>query len=279
MKKIHTPQFQLAKQIASLFASLSQVEAIALAGSCGSGPGKIDPASDIDLYVYTRGDIPLDARRSIAERSGGFTQSNFGLNYWGAGDLWVNSPTGIEMDIMYFDAMWMEDQILRVVERNQASLGYTTCFWYTVRQSIPFYDSGTWFANLQKRCSIEYPETLRRNIIRYNHPVLRGIITSYAAQIEKAVKRNDLVSINHRLAALFASYFDIIFAANRQLHPGEKRQVEFAVNNCPALPTDLQADITSILLLTTSDISALPSRIAGLLDRLDQMLKDAGIKC
>jgi hypothetical protein len=273
MDKMQSTQLQLAKKIADLFASLPQVEAIALAGSRGNGAGTMDSSSDIDLYVYTRGDIPLEARRAIVERTGGATRSNFNLNYWGAGDFWVNAPTGIEMDIIYFGTTWMEDQISRVVERHQASLGYTTCFWYTIRQSILFFDSQTWFANLQQQCSIAYPEALRQNIISYNHPVLRVIIASYAAQLQKAVKRRDLVSINHRLAVLFASYFDILFAVNRQLHPGEKRQVEFAINNCHILPADMEADIASVLSLTAADISELPSRVSGLLDRLDQMLE------
>lgn len=271
-------QLQLAKQIADCFASLSQVEAIAVAGSCGSGPGTYDSASDVDLYVYTRSEIPLESRRTIVERTGGAIQSNFNLNYWGPGDLWVNAPTGIEMDLIYFDAIWMENQIARVVERHQASLGYTTCFWYTIRQSLSFFDSHGWLANLQQRCSVAYPEVLRQNIIAYNHPVLRGIITSYAAQIEKAVKRGDLVSINHRVAALFASYFDILFAVNRQLHPGEKQLIEFAVNNCPILPVNMETDMASILLLPTADISELPGRIAGLLDRLDEMLENEGLE-
>lgn len=66
------------------------------------------------------------------------------------------------------------------------------------------------------------PEPLRRNIIAHNHPVLRRIITSYFHQIEAAVHRQDVVSIHHRLAALVASYFDVLFALNRVLHPGEK---------------------------------------------------------
>ncbi|HEU5089079.1 MAG TPA: hypothetical protein VFT99_16600, partial [Roseiflexaceae bacterium] len=127
---------ELATQLATLFGPLPQVEAVAVAGSLGSGPGASDSASDIDLYVYTRSAIPLDTRLSIAEQTGGFGRSNFDVNYWGSGDLWVHAPTGIELDVMYFEAQWMENQIAEVVEHYQPRMGYTTCFWYTVRQSL-----------------------------------------------------------------------------------------------------------------------------------------------
>jgi hypothetical protein len=271
-----TPHRKLAGQVADLFAVLPQVESIALAGSRGSETGALDDASDIDLYIYTRGEIPLEDRISIVERTGGASRSNLNLNYWGPGDEWLNAPTGIEIDIVYFDAAWMEDQISRVVESHQASMGYTTCFWRTIRQSAVFFDPHGWFAELQRRCQVEYPEPLRQNIVTLNHPLLRSIIPSYANQVEKAVKRRDLVSINHRLAALFASYFDILFAVNRQLHPGEKRMVEFALNDCNLLPVNMEADITSIMLLNEADVSDLPARIAKLLDHLDQMLENEG---
>jgi len=273
---MESTHFQLAQQIADLFASLPQVEAVALGGSRGSGAGTSDNASDIDLYVYTRGDIPLEKRQKIMESSGGATKSNLNLNYWGLGDEWLNAPTGIEIDIVYFDALWMQDQIARVIDKHQASLGYTTCFWYTVRQSSLFYDPNAWFANLQQKCYSQYPETLRQNIISLNHPILRSIIPAYAYQINKAVRRFDIVSINHRLAALLASYFDIIFALNRQLHPGEKRLIEYAVNNCSLLPIDMETNIASILLTTNADVSDLPVRVARLLDHLDHTLDYEG---
>jgi hypothetical protein len=274
---MQSTHLKLAKQIADLFAPLPQVEAVALAGSRGNKSGSTDNASDIDLYVYTRGDIPLEVRESIVQRSGGASRSDLNLNYWGPGDEWINTPTGIEVDIVYFDATWMEDQITRVIDQHQASMGYTTCFWHTIRQSNIFFDPHHWLAYLQQKCQSEYPEPLRRNIITLNHPVLRGIIPSYAFQIEKAVKRGDLVSINHRLAALLASYFDILFALNRQLHPGEKRLVEFAVNNCLLIPANLESDITSILQFMEADIPDLPTRVNRLLDQLDTLLVDEGL--
>lgn len=267
-----TAHQKLAAEIAGYFAELPQVKAVALSGSRGQGAGRTDAASDIDLYVYTSGSVPVADRQAIVEHSGGATVANLDLNYWGPGDEWYNAPTGIEVDIVYFDARWMDEQITRVVEKHEASLGYTTCFWHTVRQSAILYDPKAWFAQLQARCQVEYPEPLRRNIVSLNHPVLRGIIPAYAPQIEKAVARRDLVSINHRVAALLASYFDILFAVNRLLHPGEKRMIDFAVRNCSLLPANFEADLEAVLLLSAAQVSELPKRVTALLDHLDEIL-------
>ena len=267
---------QLARQIARAFSLLPRVEAVALGGSHGKGPGAYDTISDIDLYIYTRGDIPIQDRQHIIRTSGGSVRANLALNYWGAGDEWFNTPAGIEVDCMYFARTWIQEQVTRVMKNHQPALGYTTCFCYTVSQSYVFYDPEGWFADLQAQCQAEYPEALRQNIIAHNYPVLRSIIPAYAVQIEKAVNRTDIVSINHRLAALLASYFDIIFALNRQLHPGEKRLVEFALNHCARLPVEMDKDLNAILLIARDEIAALPGRLGSLLDHLDQLLQSEG---
>ena len=264
----------LANQIARLFAALPQVEAVALGGSqMGASP---DATSDIDLYVYTRGDIPLEDRQSIVDRSGGASQVNLGLNFWGPGDEWFNAETGIEVDLVYFDTLWMEGQINQVIQQHQASLGYTTCFWHTIRQSRVLHDPQCWFRALQDQCHVDYPEALRHNIIALNHPVLRNIIPSYTNQLAKAVKRRDLVSVNHRLAALLASYFDVIFAVNRILHPGEKRLVTFALAQCEKLPVDMAVDIDSVLGVSSAADQKFMMLLTNLLDRLDRLLIDEG---
>ena len=262
---------ELARKVAGEFAALPQVEAVALGGS--QVGGTIDTSSDIDLYVFTRADIALADREIIVHRCGGASRSSLGLTFWGPGDEWFDAATGIEVDIVYFDAAWMENQMHRVLREHQASLGYSTCLWYTVRQSLVFYDPHGWFAALQLESRQEYPELLRRNIIALNHPVLRSVIPAYAHQLEKAVQRRDLVSVNHRLAALFASYFDVLFAINRVLHPGEKRLVAYAASLCEKVPTAMETDVEAVLRAASPPDQDLLVHLKRMLDRLDVMLE------
>jgi hypothetical protein len=272
-----TEHLALARRIAGLFARLPQVEAVALGGSRGDGGIATDPSSDIDVYVYNRGDIPLPVRGEIVEASGGATLTSLDLRFWGPGDEWLNAATGIHVDAIYFGAAWMEEQIDRVLVRHEASLGYSTCFWHTVRGSIVLEDPRGWFAALQERCQVDYPEELRVKVVALNHPVLRSVLPAYAGQLGKAAARADLVSVNHRLAGLLASYFDIVFAVNRVPHPGEKRLIEAAVGSCSRLPAGMAADLGEILETATTDLAGLPGRVDRLLDRLDALLAAEGL--
>ncbi len=260
----------LPTRLAALFGELPQVVAVALGGS--SAAGATDAKSDIDLYVYTRAEIPPADRQAIVARLGGATRADFEQNYWGPSDQWLDAVTGQEIDAVYFDAAWMAAQLTRVLDAHTPSLGYTTAFWHTVRQSRPLHDPTGWLAEQQRRAAVAYPEPLRRAIVAYNQPVLRDILTSYTAQIEKAVARDDLVSVNHRLAALLASYFDILFAANRVPHPGEKRLLARAVALCPSLPPGMAADVTATLTAAGAAPGELLGHLDRLLDRLDEWL-------
>lgn len=261
----------LALQVAEHFAKHPQVEAVALGGSHSAGVA--DAGSDIDVYVFTRADIDTATRASIIAALGGASRANIGMTFWGPGDEWFHAPSGIEIDATYFDATWLEGQLERVILQHQPSLGYTTCFWRTVKQAQPLYDREGRFTAMQQLSQAAYPEALRHNIIQFNHPVLRNIIPAYLHQIEKAVQRQDVVSVNHRVAALLASYFDILFALNRVLHPGEKRLLAYAQTECAMLPANLPIDVTALL---ASAASGQPGTIAcanALLDHLDVLLE------
>lgn len=265
---------ELVETLAELFNALPQVEAVALGGSRSSSGA--DESSDVDIYVYTTGEIPLATRRAMVEQSGGARRADLGLTYWGPGDEWYHAPTGLEVDVVYFDARWMEAQLTRVIERHEPSLGYTTCFWYTMRYGHPLRDRRGWLAQQQARCAVPYPAALQRAIVAYNHPVLREIIPSYAHQIAKAARRGDFVSLNHRIAALMASYMDILLAVNAELHPGEKRLLTYVQEHCARLPEDMVADCTAILMYKAEDIPTLPRRVDRLIDALDVWLMQEG---
>ncbi|GAP13390.1 hypothetical protein LARV_01143 [Longilinea arvoryzae] len=102
--------------------------------------------------------------------------------------------------------------------------------------------------------------------------MLGGVIPAYAHQIEKAVHSGDRIRANHRLAALLASYFDVLFALNRRPHPGEKRLVEYALRHGTLLPTDFETDLDTVLLASGAAGPALNAAVVRLLDHLDALL-------
>ncbi|EGL92473.1 hypothetical protein HMPREF9968_1434 [Streptococcus oralis SK255] len=73
--------------------------------------------------------------------------------------------------------------------------------------------------------------------------MLEQAMPAFSHQIEKAIKRQDLLSMNHRTSEFFASYFDLLFALNEQTHPGEKRMLEYAKTNCTLLPKQFEETI------------------------------------
>jgi hypothetical protein len=264
---------KLARRLATSFSEISTVEAIALGGS--QAQGVTDPNSDIDLYVYTTSMIPLSAREALV-RSGRALRADLNLQFWDLGDEWFDAETGIEVDVIYWEPAWIEGQLDRLWRQHQASLGYSTCFWHTVRHSRALYDRHGWFQTLQERSQQPYPEALRDAIIAKNYPVLRQVIPSYANQITKACQRGDRVSLNHRVAALLASYFDVLFALNRVLHPGEKRLVEWALNHCALLPADMAQQVDAVLHATCSADETLLIHVNTMLDGLDMLVRAEG---
>ncbi|MBC8549642.1 MAG: DUF4037 domain-containing protein [Candidatus Marinimicrobia bacterium] len=274
MSKEESLHFSLARRVAEQFKAMTEVEAIALGGSQISG--SIDNHSDIDLYIYSNELIPLITRRSIVEKLGA-VKSDLNLTFWDLGDEWIDLETGIEVDIVYWNQAWMEEQIEYTLLNHQGKMGYSTCFWHTVLNSKILFERSDWFSTLQKRCGVPYPEKLKRSIIAMNHPVLRNVIPSYYGQLQKAIDRKDLISINHRLASLFACFFDVLFAINEVLNPGEKKVLNFVLAECQKIPTNLAGNIESILQFSTKGNALMLDQIDELLDGLDRLLDDEGI--
>ncbi|MCA1994416.1 MAG: DUF4037 domain-containing protein [Coleofasciculus sp. S288] len=260
----------LAKAIAAKFGALPQVVAVAFAGSRTVGVS--NETSDYDLFVYVHEDIPVEEREAIAKEFA--KRIEIDNQFWEPGDEWIHTNSGCGVDIMYRTPQWIEEQRDRVLVKHQASVGYSTCFWWNVLTSVSLYDNKGWFKHLQEKANQPYPEPLKRAIVAKNYPILRRNISSYAHQIELAINRNDSVSIIHRTAALFASYFDIIFAVNSLPHPGEKRLVEQVKKLCSKIPDGMEEQVFAIndSMPLSSSARTLLHHLNELIDGLDKLL-------
>ncbi len=264
MKSSAAKAMSLAKRIAERFAAIPEVEAVALAGSRQSHFA--DENSDIDLYVYASAIVPLQQRAEVA---GAAERAELGNSFWEPGDEWVDLETGISVDVMYRTTPWIEDQLDRVLRRHEASVGYSTCFWYNVRNSLPLFDRIGWFQMIQEKANMTYPQRLKHAVLAKNYPILRKNMSSYRHQIELSLERNDAFSVNHRITALLASYFDILFAVNEQPHPGEKRLVRFAEALCPRRPRNMAEQVKAVVEeRTLSAVDALLDGLDGILEEL-----------
>jgi hypothetical protein len=258
-----------AELVAAAFGSIPEVHAVALAGSGVAGVA--DEQSDLDLYVYAEAPVAMADRIAIATRFA--IRREVGNAFWEPGDEWIDAQTGRHVDVMYRTPDWIEEQLEQVLVRHEATVGYSTCFWHNVLHSTPLFDRSGWYRDHQAKADRPYPRPLQRAIIARNHPILRQSLSSYLAQIERAVRRGDSVSIQHRVTALLASYFDVLFAVNEMPHPGEKRLLQFAATRCAKTPPVMETQINGLL-----EIAARPATLAvvehinRLLDRLDALL-------
>ena len=215
------------KEFLVKFKNFSQIKAIAIGGS---GTAKTsDTLSDIDIYIFIDKDIPVIERENLIKQYS--SKYEIGGEYFGSGDEFFVDELNQQLDVMYWGVNWFNDIVENVWVKHYPSNGYTTAFLYTLNNFQIIYDTDNWLLNLQKSIKTEYPKELKENIIKRNMMLMYDKpFASYYEQIEKAIKRNDIVSINHRISAFLASYFDVIFAVNELLHPGEKRLVQYALN-------------------------------------------------
>lgn len=256
------------KLLWSEFATLPEVEAIALGGSrVGTN---YDEKSDYDLYIYCNS-IPYESmRKRILEKCCQYME--IGNSFWELEDD-CTLKDGVDIDILYRNIEDFSQTIHSVVEEHIAYNGYTTCMWHNLLHSRILYDKNGKLADLQNKYQIPYPDELRDNIISKNLRLLTGNLPSYDAQIKKAVVRKDMVSVNHRTAAFLESYFDIIFALNKLTHPGEKRMVQYAKEQAKILPADFEENLNKLFQdLFTDSVKAVQT-LGEMITELENVVK------
>ena len=260
-------------EIINEYKTFSQVKAIAVGGS--SSAKTSDNMSDIDVYVFVEHDIPISDRERLVKKYS--TKYEVGGEYFGSGDEFFADDIGQQLDVMFWNIVWFEETVANIWDKHYSSNGYTTCFLYTLKNFRIEYDKNGWLKNLQNKLNTPYPKELKENIIKRNMMLMKDKpFASYYEQIEKAVKRGDENSINHRISAFIASYFDVIFALNELLHPGEKRLVSFALNNCKILPQDFEKNISNLFNNAKTNADKL-GFLNTLIENLRKILEEASL--
>ncbi len=233
----------LLEEIVNQYIDLQEVEAVAIGGSTTVKTS--DKNSDIDIYIFSKTNVSIEVRENIIKSISSKYES--GCEYFGAGDEYLVDKLNKQLDVMYWNVDWFESVVDNAWVKCYPQNGYTTCFLYTLKNFNIIYDKNNWLRNLQKVIDTSYPKALKENIIKRNLMLMKDKpFASYYEQIKKAIERKDVVSINHRISAFVASYFDIIFALNEQLHPGEKRLIQFTKNNCKILPKKFETNLSRL---------------------------------
>ena len=258
-----------AEAIAAQFARVEAVEAVALGGSVATG--RANHLSDIDLYVYCREDVPVEARAEIIrERASHF---ELAAPYWETEDYWLEKSSKVKVEAVYRND-WLRKALEDMFEHSRAQMGFSTCLWHNVKTSRPLFDRSGYFASLQALTDVPYPEALAEAIIAKNFPLLRGSLVEHPNQLTAAVERGDSVFVVNLLYMIFNSYFDILFALNRELHPGAKRQLDYA-KHLPLRPENMTEDVTE---LTNCDQTKVVAQVTGLVDRLETLLVEQEVR-
>lgn len=254
-------------QLFAELAALPQVEAIALGGSRAGT--HFDEKSDYDVYLYCTGPVSEEVRREILSRYCQYME--IGNHFWEYEDNCTLND-GIDIDILYRNLEDFTRDVSDVVEACHGRNGYTTCMWHNLRTCKILYDENGRLAAAKRRFDVPYPEALRQDILTRNWKLLRAAMPAYELQIQKAVKRGDLVSVNHRVSAFLESYFDLLFALNRQTHPGEKRLMQLCRESCSLLPENFAGNLNTLFSHLYTQTALVPEDIGRILDALAKIL-------
>ena len=258
---------KLAQTIAAQFAEIGQVEAVALGGSLAAG--RADALSDIDLYVFVKGEIPVETRAALIEPRASHLQLD--NRFWELEDYWIEKGSGIKVEAIYRDPDWMTNYLHNLFEENRAE-GFSTALWHSIVVSQNLFDRDGWFADLQKTANAPYPDALAEKLIGDNFPKLRGSMAALPNQIKVSVRREDWRNVLHDIHVLLDTYFTVLFALNRVPHPGGKRQLAYA-ETLDLTPENMAEDVNGLAVGFEQNTVV---KVNKFVDRLETLLSEQG---
>ena len=249
------------------FKKLKEVEAIALGGSRAGTD--FDEKSDYDVYLYISEPIDESERRGILSKY--CDAIELGNHFWETEDNCV-LKNGIEIDILYRNLDEFVNDVSQVAEKHTPRNAYTTCMWHNLKTCRIIFDRNGRLEKAQKRFDIPYPDELRKNITENNLRLLHNSLPAYNRQVIKAVNRNDLNSINHRVTGFMETYFDLIFAINNMTHPGEKRLIKICKTQCEILPSHFEENINAVFSHMFTEPSLLEQDLRNIILELNKIV-------
>lgn len=257
------------QHVLAVFTGFEETISVAVGGSVASGTA--DDDSDVDVYVYSEVPIPMPLRREVASALG--QDQHVGIIPGEERDTWTDNVLQRTIDVAYRQPRWMIEQIRAILVDCTPRLGYSTCTWDNLLYSTVAYDPTNWYSELKKTAMVPYPAQLQKAVISHNYKALICNGVCLLDQLKVCLKRKDLVGANHRLTAILASYFDIIFAANKVTNPGEKRLMEYAKKRCKKLPGDMEACVTGLIASVASSSADVVSVAEDLIKRMETFLE------
>lgn len=253
------------------FKERDEVDAILLGGSRATNSHDSD--SDYDLYVYLNRQLDEKVRKNILKDYVSFME--YSNHFWELEDDGV-LLNGIEVEFIYRDFEFIQS-VLKNLKEKTVGNGYTTCFLDNVLDSKILFDKTGKLQQLKEEYKDVLDDELVQAIINQNVPLLNDRVPALYFQIKKAVKRNDLHSINHRLTEYFAIYYDVLFALNKEPHPGEKRLIEYACN-LNSLPKNYRVDVENVFDKVFRDNDEVVKTIYNMSENIKELVVHLGYK-
>ncbi len=152
------------EKILKQYATSTDIEAIAIGGSTTAKTS--DTISDIDIYIFSKENIPIEARKNIIKPIS--SKYEIGCEYFGSGDEYFVDKLNKQLDVMYWNTEWFKDIVNNTWIKYYPQNGYTTCFLYTLKNFNIVYDKNNWLYNFKKIIDTPYPKTLKENIVKHS---------------------------------------------------------------------------------------------------------------
>lgn len=241
----------MVQDIFNEFAKIVQVRSISVGGS--RAIKRNDEFSDYDVYVYATETISIGQRRDILEN---FCSSIALDNHYREHEDVCILEDGTQLNIVYRELTEFLEGIDRVVHQCEPLDRCTTSMWHSLLTGRIAYDKGGLLGEAKEKYAIPYPQKLKDNVISHHMNLIKYGIPSFMAQMEKAMKRKDMININQCAKRFLDSYFDIVLALNEKLHPGEKRLMQICTEECSILPANFELNIRLLLNSMFKDAAA-----------------------